>query len=75
MFSPYEVETLARLRREEVARQVAANRLASEATKTTRGNPTPRPWRQYLATALRAAAARLAPTTVEPAAEPKPLVT
>lgn len=72
MFSPYEVETLARLQREEVVRQVAANRLAQEAG---RGNTTPRPWRQYLAAALRASAARLAPTTAEPTAEPEPLVT
>ena len=72
MYSPYEVETLARLQREEVARQVAAVNRAQEAA---RDRATTRVWRRHLATALRALATRLAPTTAEPAADAEPLVT
>ena len=72
MFSPFEVETLARLQREEVARQVAAVRRAQEAT---RGAATNRPLRRRLATALRAMATRLAPAAGEPVAGAEPTVT
>ena len=72
MYSQYEVETLARLQREEVARQVAAVRRAAEAARDCTPN---RAWRRYLAAALRAVAAWLAPTTAEPTADVEPLVT
>jgi hypothetical protein len=72
MNSVHEIETLARLQRQEVARQVAAVRRAQGAT---RSNAAPRAWRQHLATALRVAAARLAPATGERAADAEPVVT
>jgi hypothetical protein len=58
------------LRRDEIARQVAALRVgeAMRDRATTRA-------RQHLATALRALATRLAPTTTEPTADAEPLVT
>ena len=71
MFSRFEIETEAALRREEIARQVAAYR----ADEAVRNRATTRALRRYLATALRAVATRLAPTTAEPTADAEPLVT
>jgi hypothetical protein len=70
MYNLYEMETLANMRREEIARQIAAIRLADEAT---RGRATTCAWRRRLAIALRATAAWLAPTAAESAAGAEPM--
>jgi hypothetical protein len=72
MYSPYEVETLAKLQREEVARQVAAFQLAQ---KATRDRSTPRAWRRQLAAVLRTTARWLAPTATESGTEAEPVGT
>jgi hypothetical protein len=72
MYSTYEVETLARLQREEVVRQVAADRLAQEATGTRKAT---RALRRHLATTLRALATRLAPVATESATDVEVVVT
>jgi hypothetical protein len=72
MYSIHDIETLATLQREEIARQIAGARRADEAL---RARAATRAWRQHLATALRALASRLAPLTAEPTADAEPLVT
>jgi hypothetical protein len=71
MFTPYEIETIARTRREDIAREIAANRRANEAT---RKQTTPSAWRRQIAATIRAAAAWIAPAATEPVAEPEPRI-
>lgn len=65
MWSTYEYETLARLQREEIARQLDIARIAA---RSAGRSTAPRRWRRLAATTLRAVATWLAPVPAEPTA-------